>query len=152
VKLKSQKDFWAGLLFLVAGIVFAAGAQHFGMGVSARPGPGFFRLVLGLVLALLGALVLFKALTIEVEGGEPVGLIAWRPLVLVVSSVLFFGTALPRLGLSLSLPVLVIGAGLASDAFRWKEGIAIAAVLTAACCAVFGAWLKLAIPLWPRLG
>ena len=53
--IKSQKDFFAGLLFMALGIAFALGARTYNVGTGARMGPGYFPLVLGVVLALLGA-------------------------------------------------------------------------------------------------
>ena len=85
MKIKSQKDFWSGLMFVATGLGFAWGAQFYSFGTSARPGPGYFPLGLGLLLALLGALTLFEALTIETDDGEPVGAFAWKPLVTILA-------------------------------------------------------------------
>ena len=53
-----------------------------------------------MLLALLGALVLFEALTIETEDGEPIGAWAWKPLIIDHRlSVRVFGWLLPRLGM-----------------------------------------------------
>ena len=40
MKIKSQKDFWSGLMFVVVGLAFAWGATNYNFGTSARPGPG----------------------------------------------------------------------------------------------------------------
>jgi len=149
VKIKSEKDFWSGLMFIVAGIGFAWGAMNYSFGSSARPGPGYFPFGLGVILAILGLVILFKALTIEVEGGDRVGSIAWRPLVLVVASVAVFGLLVPRLGMFISLPVLVILASLAGDEFHWGEVLINAAILTVSSWAIFIWGLGLTIPLWP---
>jgi hypothetical protein len=42
VKIKSQRDFWSGLMFVAVGIGFAWGATNYSFGSSARPGPGYF--------------------------------------------------------------------------------------------------------------
>ena len=47
MKIKSQKDFWSGLMFIVVGIGFAWGATNYSFGSSARPGPGYFPFGLG---------------------------------------------------------------------------------------------------------
>jgi len=83
LKIKSQKDFWSGLMFVATGLGFAWGAQYYSFGTSARPGPGYFPFGLGILLALLGALVLFEALTIETDDGEPIGRWAWKPLLTI---------------------------------------------------------------------
>jgi hypothetical protein len=149
MKIKSQRDFWAGLIFVITGIMFAWGATNYGFGSSARPGPGYFPFGLGLLMALLGAIVMFKALTIETEGGDPIGKIAWKPLLTIVAAIIVFGTAVPVLGMALTLPVLVIIASLAGDEFHWRDVLVNCVVLTVGSWAIFIVGLKLVIPLWP---
>ena len=108
MKIKSEKDFWSGLMFIVIGIAFAWGATSYSFGSSARPGPAYFPFGLAILLALLGALVLFKALTIETEDGEPIGAWAWKPLIVILAAVAVFGWALPHLGMVIALPMLVV--------------------------------------------
>ncbi len=149
MKIKSQKDFWSGLMFVVTGLAFAAGATNYSFGTSARPGPGYFPFGLGVLLAVLGAVILFKALTIETEGGDRIGHIGWRPLCLIVASVVGFGLLLPRLGMIVSLPLLVVAASFAGDEFKLKEALINAVVLTVGSWLVFIKGLNLVIPLWP---
>ncbi len=149
MKIKSQKDFWAGLMFVVVGLGFTAGATNYSFGTSARPGPGYFPFGLGLILAALGALILFKSLTLETEGGDRVGGIGWRPLGIIVGSMVLFGFLLPWLGMFLALPILVITSALAGDEFHWGEAIVNSIVLTIFSWAVFIWGLNLVIPLWP---
>ncbi|ALV06165.1 tripartite tricarboxylate transporter TctB family protein [Roseateles depolymerans] len=150
MKIKSQRDFWSGLLFVIVGVAFASGSLiHYSFGSSARPGPGYFPFGLGVLLALLGAAVLFKALTIESDGGQPIGAIAWRPLLVVVGAIAMFGFALPRLGLAITLPLLIIVSSFASDEFRWRDAILSSVVLTVGSWAIFVWGLSLVIPVWP---
>jgi hypothetical protein len=149
MKIKSQKDFWSGLLFVAAGLGFAAGATNYSFGSSARPGPGYFPFGLGILLAVLGAAVLFKSLTLETERGDPVGAIPWRPIGLITFSVVAFGVALPRLGMILSLPLLILISSLAGDEFRLKEVLVNIVVLTIGSWLIFIKGLNLVIPLWP---
>lgn len=148
MRIKSQKDFWSGVMFVVIGISFAWGATSYTFGSSARPGPGYFPLGLGVLLALLGALVLFKALTIETEGGDPVGAIAWRPLCLIVGAVAL-SAVLPKLGMVATLPLVIIVASLAGDEFHWRDVLITSVVLTVGSWLVFVKGLSLTIPLWP---
>lgn len=149
MKIKSQKDFVSGLMFIVVGIAFAWGATEYSFGNSARPGPGYFPFGLGILLAILGALVTFSSLTIETEDGEPIGHIGWKPLFIIVGSVVLFGATLPRLGMLVSLPLMIIVASLAGDEFNWRDAIIAAVVLTALSWFVFSWALNLVIPLWP---
>ena len=149
MKIKSQRDFWSGLMFLVVGVGFAWGATDYSFGSSARPGPGYFPFGLGIVLALLGGLVLFKALTLESEGGDPIGAIAWRPLLIIVATIAVFGLALPRLGMAVTLPLIIALASLAGQEFHWRDVLISSIVLTVGSWALFILGLKLTIPLWP---
>ena len=149
MKIKSQRDFLSGLMFLLVGVGFALGATNYSMGSSARPGAGYFPLILSVIMAILGAVILFKALTIETEGGDPVGDIAWRPLLVIVASITVFGLALPRLGMLVTVPLLIVMVSLAGSEFRWKGVIAASVVLTGFAWFVFVWGLKLTIPLYP---
>ena len=168
MKIKSERDFWSGMMFLVVGVVFAIGATNYSMGpacpandpcatslwerlaqLSAHPGAGYFPLGLAILVALLGAIVLFKALTIESDGGDPIGKIAWRPLIVIIVAIALFGVMLEPLGLAITVPVLIVIASLAGDEFHWKGVLANAIVLTIGSWAIFIWGLKLTIPLWP---
>lgn len=149
LKIKSQRDFWAGLMFVVVGLGFSFGALEYSFGTSARPGPGYFPFGLGILLAILGALTLFEALTVETEDGEPIGSFAWKPLMIIIASIVLFGILLPRAGMVIALPLLVITSALAGDEFHWGEAILNAAILTAGSWLVFIYGLNLTIPMWP---
>jgi Tripartite tricarboxylate transporter TctB family len=149
LKIKSEKDFWSGLMFVAIGVAFAIGALNYSFGSSARPGPAYFPFGLGVLMALLGAMVLFKALTLETAGGDPIGHIAWKPLAIIVGAVVVFGLALPKLGMAVTMPLLVVIAAAASDEFKLKEALVNAVVLTVGCWLIFIKGLSLTIPLWP---
>ena len=70
MRIKSQKDFFAGLLFLALGVAFAWGATTYNVGTGARMGPGYFPLMLGVVLAIMGAVEVFKSMVVETESGD----------------------------------------------------------------------------------
>jgi hypothetical protein len=149
MKIKSQRDFWSGLMFLITGVGFAIGATNYSMGTSARPGAGYFPLILSTILAIMGGVVLFKALTIETEDGEPIGAIAWRPLIIIVLAITVFAILLPRLGMFITIPILIIIVSFAGDEFSWVGVLVSCVVLTAFSWLVFIKGLGLTIPLLP---
>jgi hypothetical protein len=168
LKIKSERDFWSGMMFVAVGVIFAIGATNYSMGpacppndpcatslwarmaqLSAHPGAGYFPLGLSVLVALLGAIVLFKSLTIESEGGDPIGAFAWRPLLIIIAGIAVFGLMLEPLGLLITIPVLIFMSSLAGDEFHWKGVLINAIVLTAASWAIFIWGLKLTIPVWP---
>lgn len=150
MKIKSQKDFWSGLMFIAVGIAFAWGATNYSFGSSARPGPGYFPFGLGVVMSVLGAAVLFGALTVETEDGDPIGSWAGKPLLIIMVAVGLFGWTLPQLGLAIALPILIVMSSLAGDEFHWKDALISIVVLTLGSWLVFIKGLNLVIPLWPK--
>ncbi len=149
MKIKNQRDFWSGLMFIVVGAGFAWGATNYSFGSSARPGPGYFPFGLGILLAVLGAVVTFKALTVETEGGDKIGAFAWRPLITILVSIVAFGLLLPRLGMVIALPLLVFMSSWAGDEFHWRDALINSVVLTVGSWAIFVKGLSLTIPMWP---
>ena len=149
MQIKSQKDFWSGLMFVGVGLAFAVGSLTYSFGSSARPGPAYFPFGLGVLMSVLGGMVLFTAMTVETEDGEPIGPWAWRPLLIVVGALVMFGFGLPRLGLIISLPLLVFVVSLAGDEFHWKEALFNATVLTLMSWGIFVKGLNLTLPVWP---
>jgi len=149
MRVKSQRDFWSGLMFVAIGLAFAWGATAYRFGDSSEPGPGFFPFGLGLLTALLGLVVLLKALSVERPDGDPIGAVAWRPLASIVGAVALFGWVLPHFGLLVALPLLVVCAALAGDEFHSGEVLAAALVLTALSWAIFVFGLGLTIPVAP---
>ena len=155
--IKSQKDFFAGLLFIAIGLGFAWGATDYELGGTARMGPGYFPMALGALLAALGAVIAFKALVIETADGEPVGRWAWRPLFFVTLANVLFGVllggapwlGLPPMGLIAAVYALVLVASLASRELRLKESLALATVLALGCWGAFVVGLKLPFQVWP---
>ncbi len=150
MKIKSQKDFWSGLMFVTVGLGFAWGSLEYSFGSSARPGPAYFPFGLGLLLAVMGAAVWFASITVETEDGDPIGAIAWKPLIIITGAVVMFGFILPRLGMVASLPLLIIVAALAGDEWHWKDSVISVVVLTLGSWLIFIKGLSLVIPLWPK--
>jgi divalent metal cation (Fe/Co/Zn/Cd) transporter len=150
LKIQSEKDFWSGLMFMVVGAAFAAGAaMNYSFGSSARPGPAYFPFGLGVLLALIGAFIFFEAIAIKRDEVDKIGTWAFKPLLWISLSVAVFGWALPLLGMVVALPLLVIVSAKAGDEFHWGEALANAVVLTVASWLIFVVGLKLTIPMWP---
>ena len=157
MKIKSQKDFFSGLMFVVVGIAFAWGATNYNIGEGARMGPGYFPLVLGILLAAIGAFTIFEALVVETEDGEPVGKFAWKPLFFIISSNVVFGIMLgglpfigfPSFGLIVAIYALTFIAALAGEEFVFKEVLIVATVLAIGSYVAFIWMLKLQFPVWP---
>lgn len=157
MKIKSQKDFYSGLLFMVIGIGFAWGATTYNVGTGARMGPGYFPLMLGILMALLGALITFKAMIIKTEDGDKIGTWAWKPLFFVIAANLIFGVLLgglpsiklPAMGMIAAIYVLTFVASLAGEEFKLKEILILATILAVASYIGFIVLLQLQFQAWP---
>lgn len=157
MKIKSQKDFFSGLMFMACGGAFAWGATNYTVGQASRMGPGYFPLLLGVVLALMGAFVLFESLVVDTEDGEKVGSIAWKPLGYIIGANLAFGILLgglpsvgiPAMGLIVAIFALVFIASKAGDVFVLKEVTILSIVLAIMSYLAFIKLLKLQFQVWP---
>lgn len=129
---KSPKDFIAGLLFILIAAVFAYGTQELPIGTAFRMGPGYFPLILCILLAALGIVIMANGIRFE---GEPIRNFAWRGLLNIVLPVVFFGLTLRGLGFILSLGIAVLVSSMASSHFTWRTGLINTVVL------VFFGWL-----------
>jgi len=157
MKIKSQKDFFSGVMFSAVGTAFAWGATNYNVGQGARMGPGYFPLMLGILLAVLGAVVIFYSLVVETEGGDPIGKWAWRPLGYVIGANLLFGVLLgglpsikvPAMGMIAAIYALTIVSSLAGERFRLRDVLILATVLAIGSYLAFIVLLKLQIQVWP---
>jgi Tripartite tricarboxylate transporter TctB family len=157
VKLASQKDFLSGLMFTLVGITFAIGATNFTVGNAARMGPGYFPLLLGIVLTGLGILVTIQSFKSKATDGDPVGRLAWRPLGFIIGANLAFGVLLvgvpalgiPAFGLIIATYALVLIAGYARPNCSLKESVILATILAVGSYGAFVYALKLQFPVWP---
>jgi hypothetical protein len=148
VRIKHQKDFWSGVMFLVVGTAFVVLAQDYEMGSAQRMGPAYFPTLLGGLLALLGLFIAIKGLARE-ERGSDVERFHFGPLAIVLGAVVLFGALLRPAGLVVALLVLISVSAYASHEFRVREVIPLAALLVLMVLAVFIWGLGLVIPLWP---
>jgi hypothetical protein len=157
VNIKSQKDFFSGLMFLIVGLAFAIGAYSYGMGDGARMGPGYFPRLLGIIMAILGSVIVFKSLTVATPDGEKIGAWAWKPLAYILGANLAFGVLLgglpsiklPAMGMILAIYALTIISSYAEKNVKMKEVLILATILSVGSYLAFIVLLKLQIPVWP---
>lgn len=143
--IRNPKDFWAGLIYLVAGLAAVHIAQDYAMGSAVRMGPGYFPKVLGSVLALIGLIALVRSF---LRPGEAIGRLAWRETLLVLGATFLFGLLVRGAGLAISLLVLVTVSAYASRQFRWRPTLFLAFGLALFSVLVFIKGLGIPLPLW----
>ena len=162
MRIKSEQDFWAGLMFIAFGaffILFAMGTPEFidnlagtkliagyQMGSSVRMGPAYFPVVLGGLLVVLGLIVLFDSL---VEEGPKVAKFHFRPLIFLAISSLAFAYLLKPLGLALASVALIFISAYGGHEFKWKEVAIMSVILVIFSVLVFVKGLALPFPVCP---
>jgi hypothetical protein len=120
-------------------------------------GPGYFPLLLGSILAVIGAIILFKSLVVETPTGDEVGSWAWKPLIFIIAGNLLFGVLLgglpsikfPAMGLIVAIYGTTLIVSMAGDTFKIKEVLILATILSVMSYLAFILLLKLQFPVWP---
>lgn len=159
IKLKSEKDFYSGLMFTIVGGAFAIGATNYNIGTGARMGPGYFPLLLGIILAVLGLVITAVSFRSKAQDGDKLGKVAWKPLRYIIGANLLFGVllgglpsiGLPSFGLIAAIYGLTIVSSLAGDTFKLKEVLILATILAVISYVAFVKLLALQFPVWPSL-
>ncbi len=143
---RSPKDFWAGVLFIVFGLLAILIAREYPLGTAARMGPGYFPRGLGILMIALGSILTLRALRIsgtKIHFGSP------KPLLIVLGSVIMFALAAPKLGLVVATVLLILASSTADKEYRWKESVIASVILAMFTIAAFSWGLKLQLPIWP---
>jgi hypothetical protein len=141
---EARKDLAAGAVFVGFGLAFAITSSTYEIGTLLRMGPGYFPLVLGSLLVLLGILIAIKGFV--AADSDDIGPVPWKALVLLVAALLFFGFTVRGLGLVPALFVSVFLAALAGRRARVIPAVVIAGCLTALSVLIFVIMLQLRLP------
>ena len=148
MKIKSPKDFWAGVMFVGFGVFFAVWAvTHYQMGTAVRMGPAYFPVLLGGLLAMLGVIVLLGSFATD---GPRVPAFSFRPLLLISLACVLYGYLMKPLGLVGATAALVFVSALGGHEFKWKEVSVLYVILIIFSILVFVKGLTLPFPLWPE--
>jgi len=146
IRIRSPRDFWAGIAFMASGGAFLAASRHFAMGTAADIGPGYFPAIVAALLALVGAGLAIGGLAVDGPRIEPM---RWRPAIFVLGALVAFGLVIERGGMVLAIVALVLVAAAAGGRFRPLHSAILAAALVAIAVAVFRLGLGMQIRLWP---
>jgi hypothetical protein len=148
MQVRNKQNFWSGVMFIVIGLAFAWKSTEYSMGTAARMGPGYFPFWLGVIMAILGAIVLLTSLRPKAEVTE-ITKFDFKSVAIITASVVVFAFLLQPAGLIISMVVLVLISAAAAHDNSWKVTIANAIFLTVLCYLAFVVGLKLVFPIWP---
>jgi hypothetical protein len=147
MRIRSPRDFWAGLAFIAIAAAFIYMASGYRFGTAQRMGPGFFPTYVAGFLGILGVIILLRSFVMDGPRIDPIGL---RQVVITLLAVGLFGLVLTHLGLVVALVVLVIVGAIADRTSRPLEVIALAIFLSLFSVGVFVHLLGLPLQVWPE--
>ncbi len=142
--IRHPKDFWIGIIFIFFGLSAVVIGQDYGMGTAGRMGPAYFPVVLGGLLAVIGAIGVIRSF---IRQGEPIGRIHVKELVLILAAVLLFGYLVRNAGLVPAAVVLILVSAFASPKFHLGKTIALAIGLALFAVLLFVKLLGLPMPI-----
>lgn len=147
--MRLTKDVLAGLMFLTFGIGAAAIAQDYSLGTLARMGSGYFPMLVGGVIAVLGFFILVRAL-LRPDSSEPVAVIEFRPVVLIATAIIVFGLLADDFGVVAALAALIVISRFAGREGQPLEVLIMVVVLISIVIAIFVYGLNIRLHLWPQ--
>jgi hypothetical protein len=141
---RSRHGVFAGGIFIAIAGLFAMQGLRYEFGTLLQMGPGFFPVVLAVVLAALGVSVVMTGLRKPLEAVD--GPVPWRSIVLICLSLAIFAWGARLLGL---VPVVLLSTFLAAMASRRNSvasAAAMAVILAVLCWLVFKVGLAVTLP------
>lgn len=145
MKIRSQEDFWSGLMFIGFGVAAIIISRDYPMGSASRMGPGYFPTMIGGMLVVIGAIV--SAVSLRTQG-KGIGTWPWRAMMLMSFAFMLFAWGMEHIGFIPSLALLIVVSALSTPHYRWKEILIETVVMIAGSWAVFIYGLELPFPLW----
>lgn len=140
-----------GVIFIGFGIFFSLQSLKLEIGTALGMGPGYFPLLLALMLIGLGLAIAVRALS---TAGELLGAVAWRGMFFILFAPIIFGLTVNGAGFVPALALAGLTAALASRRMRLGTALVLVAGLTLFCVVgfsyglglpfqLFGPWLSL---------
>lgn len=145
-RIRHSKDFFAGLIFIAVGVIAVIVGRDYSLGTTTRMGPGYFPALLGWLLAILGAIILFRSIWFD---GPGIGHVGYRPLALILIAMLAFAALLETAGLVVAVSALIVIGCLASTESRMREIGPLVIALTVVALGLFVYGLGLPLKIWP---
>src|SRR3990170_7695171 len=127
IALRSNKDFWAGIMLIAIGATSILIARGYPFGSTMRMGPGYFPSVLGAILLLFGIYVMI----IGLRRGEKIAVhCSLRALIVLPLSLVAFGVLMTHAGFIPALVVLIFGSASAGMEVKFVEVLLLTVILT----------------------
>jgi hypothetical protein len=144
--IRNPSAFFSVSLSVAIGVATFVIGSLYTLASAARMGPGYFPRILGILLIVLGGILALRATRTT---GGPMPRFHWRPLCIVLGSVVLFGAIVQHVGVAISTVILIVTASAASHEFRPREALVAGVLLAVLAVGVFVIGLQLQLPIWP---
>jgi cytochrome c biogenesis protein CcdA len=141
---RNNKDFWAGLVFAGTGAGAMFIARTYPFGTTLRMGPGYFPIVLSVILIAFGLFVMARGLRKfeQIKGNWSI-----RALIVLPLSMVIFGVLMELAGFIPALAGLIFVSAASGREFKFKEVLLLTVLLGVMSVAMFIWGLGLPYPL-----
>lgn len=131
-------NYIGGFGLMAVGLAFVIGAFGYEFGTSSRIGPGYFPLVIGSIVILLGATIAFSGIPAEDNPGQE-----WRPILSVLASILLFAAVIGPFGFLPAVFVAVAVSAIGDNTAGLGRLFVLAVAATGAAWLIFSVGLRL---------
>jgi hypothetical protein len=146
------RDRGAAAILLVFGLIAFEEARKLRFGSIAKPGPGFFPVVLGAAFALVCLVLLLTALRTRDGEVPPAARLGWLKIVAAMAALFVYAFVLERVGFVAATFALLLFFFKALERQRWLAALAGSLVTAFVTYLVFKVWLNVQLPAAPWSG
>ena len=146
MKIRGSNDLYSGMMFFLCGLAAVLESSHYRLGTASRMGPGYFPTLVGGFLAVLGLVMVIRAV---LSPREMVALGGLRPLLMVIAAIISFGALVQSLGLVVATIAMIVVSCLAGRELHLKEGPVLCLVLVIIAVFLFAWGLGIPFKVWP---
>ncbi len=151
---RGTREYLAGAIMTAAGLAVVYEARTFGIGTTARVGPGLYPLVLGVALSVIGVLIALAPRTADAspaadshdaaEFGRP----DWRGWSCIILGIVLFIGVGEHAGLGPATFACVFVSALGDRRATFLSSLVLGAGATVMAAVVFSWLLKFQLPFW----
>jgi putative tricarboxylic transport membrane protein len=146
------RDRAAAAVLLVFGLIALEAARKLRLGSIARPGPGFFPVLLAAVFSLVCLVLLVNAWRARDEARAPDARLGWLKIAATMAALFVYAFALERVGFVVATFALLLFFFKVLERQRWVMARAGSLVTAFVTYLVFKVWLHVQLPAGPWSG
>jgi len=148
--LTQKKDYYAGGLMTLIGAGAILEARHYNIGTLFHMGPGFFPIILGVLMTFLGILIAGVAATAEAVGDDQliVPKPEWRAWACILAGPILFIFLGNSGGMIPATFACVFVSALGARDSTWKSAFILATGVTVCGVILFNYLLQVSLPMW----